>query len=107
MTLTPDRRTSRIARGRPRRARKTRCFWSNAGTPPLPALEPAGGKTEGSETPRAMPCRELKEETGIEAHVEGILDRVKVASYRLTVFYGRPAGGHLKAADDAESSRLG
>ena len=63
-----------------------------------------GGRTEGSETPRATACRELKEETGIEAQVEGVLDRVRVASCRLTVFYGRPAGGDLKAADDAESA---
>ncbi len=71
-----------------------------------------GGKSEGDETPRETACRELKEETGIEAEIEGIVDTVRVAAkddrsgdgvtYRLTVFYGRPAGGSLKAGDDTE-----
>ena len=68
-----------------------------------------GGKTEGRETPRETARRELKEETGIEANVEGILDRVTVAGpgdahYRLTVFYGRPTGGDLRAGGDAETA---
>ena len=73
-----------------------------------------GGKTEGDETPRAAACRELKEETGIEAEVEGIVDTVRVAAendgsgrrvaYRLTVFYGRPTGGSLKAGGDSEAA---
>ena len=68
-----------------------------------------GGKTEGRETPRETARRELKEETGIEADVEGILDRVTVAAageagYRLTVFYGRPTGGNLKAGGDADTA---
>jgi mutator protein MutT len=69
-----------------------------------------GGKVEGGETPRQAACRELKEETGIEAEVEGIIDTVRVAAggpsdavtFRLTVFYGRPVGGSLTAATDAE-----
>ena len=66
-----------------------------------------GGKTEGNETPRAAACRELKEETGIEAEVGGIVDTVRVAAEDegsgkgvtclLTVFYGRPTGGSLNA----------
>lgn len=65
-----------------------------------------GGKIEGGESPRDAARRELKEETGIEADVEGVLDRVTVAapgdkSYRLTVFYGRLTGGVLKAGGDA------
>ena len=65
-----------------------------------------GGKIEGAESPRDAARRELKEETGIEADVEGILDRVTVAApgdntYRLTVFYGRLTGGVLKAGGDA------
>jgi ADP-ribose pyrophosphatase YjhB (NUDIX family) len=68
-----------------------------------------GGKVEGDETPRQAACRELKEETGIEAEVEGIIDTVKVAAggpgdtmaYRLTVFYGRPISGSLKAGSDS------
>ena len=71
-----------------------------------------GGKIESRETPRQAACRELKEETGIEAEVEGIIDTVKVApggpgdtaTYRLTVFYGRPIGGSLAAGGDAEAA---
>jgi len=68
-----------------------------------------GGKTERGETPREAARREIEEETGIEADVEGVLDRVTVAapgdaSYRLTVFYGRPVGGSLKTGGDAEAA---
>jgi 8-oxo-dGTP diphosphatase len=70
-----------------------------------------GGKVEAGETPRQAACRELKEETGIEGEVEGIIDTVRVAAggdsptYRLTVFYGRPIGGSLKAASDSEAAK--
>lgn len=69
-----------------------------------------GGKTEGEEAPREAARRELKEETGIEAEVEGVVDMVKIprdeedtggTTYRLTVFYGRPTGGILKPGGDA------
>jgi ADP-ribose pyrophosphatase YjhB (NUDIX family) len=73
-----------------------------------------GGKTEGDEAPREAACRELKEETGIEADVVGVVDTVRVAAeddgngngvtYRLTVFYGRPTGGSLKAGGDTEAA---
>ena len=72
-----------------------------------------GGKTEGEEGPREAARRELEEETGIEAAIEGIVDTVKVAAldgsgdavvYRLTVFYGRPTGGSLKAGGDTEAA---
>jgi 8-oxo-dGTP diphosphatase len=71
-----------------------------------------GGKVEGGETPRQAVCREIKEETGIEAEVEGIIDTVTIAAglpggttpYRLTVFYGRPVGGSLKAGSDSEAA---
>ena len=80
------------------------------GRPPFAGLwSLPGGKTEENETPRQTACRELREETGIEADVEGVVDVVKIAgdgdrnnvSYRLTVFYGRPRGGRLKAGGDA------
>ena len=72
-----------------------------------------GGKVEDGKSPRQAACRELKEETGIEAEVDGIIDTVRVAAggpgdgttYRLTVFYGRPRGGTLKAAGDSEAAK--
>lgn len=68
-----------------------------------------GGKIEGGESPREAARRELKEETGIEADVEGVLDRVAVPAsgdrtYRLTVFYGRLTGGVLRPGGDAETA---
>jgi 8-oxo-dGTP diphosphatase len=69
-----------------------------------------GGKTEAQEAPREAARRELKEETGIEADVEGVVDLIKIpgdeqddcgTTYRLTVFYGRPTGGSLAAGGDA------
>jgi mutator protein MutT len=69
-----------------------------------------GGKVERGEAPRDAVSRELKEETGLEADVQGIIDRVRIANgageadYCLTVFYGRPAGGSLKAGGDSEAA---
>jgi 8-oxo-dGTP diphosphatase len=72
-----------------------------------------GGKAEGRETPRETACRELMEETGIESEIAGIVERVTVAAeaggtgregYRLTVFYGRPTGGSLRAGGDADAA---
>jgi mutator protein MutT len=68
-----------------------------------------GGKAEPNETPRETAMRELREETGIEAEIQGIVDKVEIASegqgYRLTVFYGLPCGGNLKAGDDSETAK--
>jgi 8-oxo-dGTP diphosphatase len=73
-----------------------------------------GGKTEPNEKPREAVLRELKEETGIDADIEGILDTISVAAedaggqdqrYRLTVFYGRYRSGTLRAGDDADAAR--
>jgi 8-oxo-dGTP diphosphatase len=93
-----DRRILLVKRGRPPFAG----LWS------LP-----GGKLEGDETPREAARRELKEETGIEAEVDGVVDTVRITAadepggedttYRLTVFCGRPTGGSLKAGSDTET----
>ena len=68
-----------------------------------------GGKVEGGEAPRDAMRRELKEETGLEAEILGIVNTVRLAAegahgYRLTVFYGCPAGGSLSAGADAEAA---
>jgi ADP-ribose pyrophosphatase YjhB (NUDIX family) len=73
-----------------------------------------GGKTERGETPRETACRELMEETGITADIEGLVDIVKIAAedeesqavtYRLAVFYGRASGGSLEPGADTEAAR--
>ena len=73
-----------------------------------------GGKTEPNEGPREAVLRELKEETGIDADIEGILDTISVVAeeaggeelrYRLTVFYGRYRSGTVRAGDDADAAR--
>jgi 8-oxo-dGTP diphosphatase len=71
-----------------------------------------GGKIDAGETAKDAVRRELKEETGIEIEIEGVIDTVKIApgegdgtaAYRLTVFYGRPVGGSLKVGGDAEAA---
>src|SRR5262245_12469855 len=71
-----------------------------------------GGKTEANECARDTVRRELKEETGIEVQIEGVVDTVKFVAgesdggvtYRLTVFYGHPTGGSLKAGGDAQAA---
>jgi 8-oxo-dGTP diphosphatase len=72
-----------------------------------------GGKLGPGETPQEAASRELQEETGVEAAIEGLLDRVDVsapdgdgaqARYRLTVFYGRARGGEPRAGGDAAAA---
>jgi ADP-ribose pyrophosphatase YjhB (NUDIX family) len=97
IAVIKDRRVLLVRRARPPYAR----LWS------LP-----GGKTEANETAQDAVRRELKEETGIEAEIEGVVDTFKIVpdeggdsiTYRLTVFYGRPTGGRLEAGGDAEAA---
>jgi len=70
-----------------------------------------GGKTEAGEVSRDAARRELREETGLAADIQGVVDTVTVAAdresggYRLTVFYGRASGGELKAGGDADAAQ--
>ena len=96
IAVLKDRRVLLVRRARPPYAG----LWS------LP-----GGKTEANETAQDAVRRELNEETGIEAEIEGVVDTKIVPdeggdsiTYRLTVFYGRPTGGRLEAGGDAEAA---
>lgn len=66
-----------------------------------------GGSAEAGEEPVEAALRELLEETGTSAKVEGMLDKVIVTAaevrYRLAVFYGTHAGGAPRAASDADA----
>jgi 8-oxo-dGTP diphosphatase len=66
-----------------------------------------GGSVEEGEEPVEAALRELLEETGTSAKVEGMLDKVIVevgeGRYRLSVFYGTHAGGAPRAASDADA----
>ena len=74
-----------------------------------------GGHIEPGETALAAAHRELCEETGVTADLEGIADVTDVilhrddgslrAHYVLTVFYGTWTGGTVKAASDAMDAR--
>lgn len=72
-----------------------------------------GGRQEWGETTRECALRELKEETGLEAEILGLVDVVDAIyqdegkSYHFTFidFAARLTGGTLKAADDASEAR--
>jgi ADP-ribose pyrophosphatase YjhB (NUDIX family) len=73
-----------------------------------------GGSIERGETPSVAALRELKEETGIAAEIEGLLDSIELAAadddgrpvtWRLAIFYGRYGGGSLQPGSDAANVR--
>ncbi|HEX5957295.1 MAG TPA: NUDIX hydrolase [Hyphomicrobiaceae bacterium] len=80
-------------------------FWS------LP-----GGRIEPGEKVRVAAMREVREETGIAAELDGLLDVHEVmrhdpagrlmSHYLLAVFYGRWVSGEPVAGDDAAAARF-
>lgn len=72
-----------------------------------------GGSVEPGEGAREAALRELKEETGIAAEIEGVVENVELTakdddgrpvSWRLAMFYGRYAGGSLQPGSDASDA---
>jgi 8-oxo-dGTP diphosphatase len=73
-----------------------------------------GGRQKFGETMRECALRELKEETGIEAEIVGLVDVVDAiypgtggtpgSHYALIDFAARMTGGELKAGDDASEA---
>lgn len=75
-----------------------------------------GGHIEPGETAAAAALREVREETGIEARIMGLVDindviirgddERLVAHYLLTIFFGAWVGGEPVAADDCLEARF-
>lgn len=75
-----------------------------------------GGKIEPGETARQAALREIREETGLEVRIAGLLDVHDAiirdeagrltAHYLLAVFYGVWLGGEPLAADDISDARF-
>ena len=71
-----------------------------------------GGSIEPGESAREAAFRELKEEAGITAEIEGVVENVeltamddgKPVTWRLAMFYGRYAGGSLQPGSDASDT---
>ena len=71
-----------------------------------------GGSIEPGESAREAAFRELKEEAGITAEIEGVVENVELAvtddgrpvTWRLAMFYGRYAGGSLQPGSDASDA---
>lgn len=74
-----------------------------------------GGHIEPGEAARAAALREVREETGVEADIAGLLDIHEVlrhdggrltAHYLLVVFFGRWISGEPAPGDDAAAARF-
>jgi len=86
------------------------------GKPPLKGLwSLPGGHVEPGERAREAALRELAEETGVAARIDGLADvidvlqapdGVLVSHYVIAVFYGRWLGGEPIAASDAADARF-
>ena len=72
-----------------------------------------GGSIEPGESASEAALRELKEESGTTAKIEGVLENVELAvtdddgrplTWRLAMFYGRYAGGSLQPGSDASDA---
>ena len=84
--------------------------------PPLAGLwSLPGGHVEAGETVRAAASRELTEETGIEARIDGLADVLDVilspggtlqAHYIITVFHGQWLAGEPVPATDVSQARF-
>lgn len=72
---------------------------------------PPSGFVESGETPEDACLRELKEETGMEGIIKGLigvyLERTKIYGEVLVIIYlVEITGGELKAGDDADDTRF-
>jgi 8-oxo-dGTP diphosphatase len=77
---------------------------------------PPGGHIEGGEWAWAAALREVREETGVEAEIGGLVDMHEVllhaddgrltAHYLLAVFWGRWRAGEPMASSDAAAARF-
>jgi ADP-ribose pyrophosphatase YjhB (NUDIX family) len=75
-----------------------------------------GGHIEPGEAAQAAALREVREETGIEAQIEGLIDIHEMmrrhddgrlaAHYLLAVFFGRWGAGEPRAQGDAAAARF-
>ncbi|MCB1511842.1 MAG: NUDIX hydrolase [Hyphomicrobiaceae bacterium] len=75
-----------------------------------------GGHVEAGETVREAALREVGEETGVRASLEGLVDVHDVigrqtdgslrAHYVLTIFFGHWLGGEPQAASDCRTARF-
>ena len=75
-------------------------------------MEPSRRQHRAGESAREAAFRELKEEAGITAEIEGVVENVeltamddgKPVTWRLAMFYGRYAGGSLQPGSDASDT---